>query len=620
MGIKGSIYWNFNWLAYLLILTNDRLEVSTEMWTESHVAAVVRSFAMECSDSAIFPMGNLSKYSAISDGIYQNIIMQLGVKTLNPFQYPGTEYKFFNSLEQVFAECVLVGCDKENVRPNALNNHITKIVYEYFLKSSNFEEGFKFFSRFKNSFPQVSAFLARFLIEMDREVEAVKLLFEIQKEIPLKYPELTLVQGDFMREKNKPQTAVQLYLHSVELSPADPDCWLALCEAYIETGDTDSALKCLNNCPVSFTARNTAAYSDKHMGGVISNLIDQSHAFPIPAKRYLPANELSEIMEDIQKICQELEIPIEDIANNPLYYITGVSKTKDSCDVSLYKLQAQYLKNHTLQQAYLILSKICSKTGWDSLLEHRSKVFVMEEEYKLARGSSTDISEDNANQELENSQPDNKRIDEQKKLSDESSSPPKFSDRNSRISQKKSKDAVHGSSKLTISMFDQKRLCERWLDHLFMILYDDLRLYVLFKAEVEQSRVESLTYSRTPTEWELLGDLCSRLHKSEESVFCFESYVETRYNFRVWHKLLSIYLQDLSKYGEKVLKACNKMLSTIDRWNNEAIRHPMCSIRRAIRALQKYYGDKNLRMIINHEKIGERNQTLIINLMDECLE
>ena len=32
----------------------------------------------------------------------------------------------------------------------------------------------------------------------------------------------------------------------------------------------------------------------------------------------------------------------------------------------------------------------------------------------------------------------------------------------------------HGSSQLTVSMFENKRLCERWLDNLFMVLYEVL--------------------------------------------------------------------------------------------------------------------------------------------------
>jgi hypothetical protein len=34
--------------------------------------------------------------------------------------------------------------------------------------------------------------------------------------------------------------------------------------------------------------------------------------------------------------------------------------------------------------------------------------------------------------------------------------------------------------------FKHKRLCEKWLDNLFMVLYNDLRLYTALKQEYQQ--------------------------------------------------------------------------------------------------------------------------------------
>lgn len=59
--------------------------------------------------------------------------------------------------------------------------------------------------------------------------------------------------------------------------------------------------------------------------------------------------------------------------------------------------------------------------------------------------------------------------------------------------------------------FGHKRLCERWLDNLFMVLYEDLRVYTYWRAEVNHYKTQKLAYRRTGTEWELLGDLALRL-------------------------------------------------------------------------------------------------------------
>jgi hypothetical protein len=59
--------------------------------------------------------------------------------------------------------------------------------------------------------------------------------------------------------------------------------------------------------------------------------------------------------------------------------------------------------------------------------------------------------------------------------------------------------------------FGNKRLCERWLDNLFMVLYEDLRVYTFWRTEAAHYRAQQIVYRKTGTEWELLGDLGLRL-------------------------------------------------------------------------------------------------------------
>lgn len=69
--------------------------------------------------------------------------------------------------------------------------------------------------------------------------------------------------------------------------------------------------------------------------------------------------------------------------------------------------------------------------------------------------------------------------------------------------------------------FGNKRLCERWLDNLFMVLYEDLRVYTFWRAEDAHYRAQQTTYRKTGTEWELLGDLALRLwHEVGSSFVC----------------------------------------------------------------------------------------------------
>ena len=127
-----------------------------------------------------------------------------------------------------------------------------------------------------------------------------------------------------------------------------------------------------------------------------------------------------------------------------------------------------------------------------------------------------------------------------------------------------------GSSQLTVAMFDDKRLCERWLDSLFMVLYGDLRAYTVFKAEIQHVLAEMVTqqqaqspsqaqlqspidvasvYQRTPLEWDLLGDLCARMHRWDDARLCWTSYLRTRFNVRIHAKLLGL-LSSTSHHSE----------------------------------------------------------------------
>lgn len=65
--------------------------------------------------------------------------------------------------------------------------------------------------------------------------------------------------------------------------------------------------------------------------------------------------------------------------------------------------------------------------------------------------------------------------------------------------------------------FSNKRLCERWLDNLFMVLYEDLRVWTIFRAEVAHFKTQHVAYRKTGLEWEILGDLGMRLHHKEEA-------------------------------------------------------------------------------------------------------
>ncbi|PWN98775.1 chaps-domain-containing protein [Tilletiopsis washingtonensis] len=115
--------------------------------------------------------------------------------------------------------------------------------------------------------------------------------------------------------------------------------------------------------------------------------------------------------------------------------------------------------------------------------------------------------------------------------------------------------------------FTNKRLCERWLDNLFMVLYEDLRVYTIWRAEVAHYRAQSLPYRKTGTEWEILGELALRLHHKEEGKDAFQRCVDSKFSAKALLRLLEIYAEQ--KDVERTLWTSLRLTAYHHRWYME---------------------------------------------------
>ncbi|OMH81698.1 hypothetical protein AX774_g4847 [Zancudomyces culisetae] len=177
-----------------------------------------------------------------------------------------------------------------------------------------------------------------------------------------------------------------------------------------------------------------------------------------------------------------------------------------------------------------------------------------------------DVSEEVADQEEEKEEEDIEEIngeqqDEEKEVEGEIEKPKK----KKKNKKKKAIPQVDGNdddetSQLDIpdrnvSKYDKdrtgpKRLCERWLDNLFMILYEDLRVYTMWKAEMQhlKSTGQPITYRHTQAEWEALGDVSLRLLHLEDSKTAFLMSLEYRFSAHAWKSLLTLTLAPPSPF------------------------------------------------------------------------
>jgi len=107
------------------------------------------------------------------------------------------------------------------------------------------------------------------------------------------------------------------------------------------------------------------------------------------------------------------------------------------------------------------------------------------------------------------------------------------------------KEGVNGVDSEETFQFSNKRLCERWLDNLFMTLYEDLRVWTIFRGEIAHFKTQHVAYKKTGLEWEILGDLAIRLHHKEEAKEAYQRCLDgQRYSVKPWLKLMEIYADE----------------------------------------------------------------------------
>ncbi|CAO3592540.1 unnamed protein product [Absidia cylindrospora] len=562
--------------SYYVDVRGERHEATAKIWQETYLTAVLR--AILYSDDSYYRLAGYRKVDPITSLI--------------------AEQKFLEAVESLFFKGWQLGSKPEIQTATAVHNHLTSGVMKYFSDSFRYGPAIELFEKLQKKDPEVGALLGEAYIGQNEEIKAVQHLYENLKLAPMSYA-LLHVQVDFLRSKGEYQMALKLAKFAVNTTPSEFLTWAKLTDVYIDLGDYQSALLTLNSCPM-FT------YSERDM-----------HRMPAPAKTHLPIKpEISSsgIMED-------------DIAGR-----------ENEADPNLLRLPAPALHG-TFAKAYALLTRLATRIGWDDLLKCRSHVFVMEEEYRMQKAKeeerktsfshpsptaadadattpSTNDDDDgtketNAAQDSgigetndeENSEAkdelaeklDDVNLDEDDlplKSADQPTTPPadvpKMEDTSverprQAAEDSKTEDKETGTKEDVSFSFGNKRLCERWLDNLFMVLYEDLRIYTFWRTEAAHYRAQQMPYRKTGTEWELLGDLALRLWHEDEAKEAFEQCLDYKFSAKAWIKLLEIYA--MGGNVERALLAAVKLTVYHERWYHEIV-YPTeiaCNLNKLIR-------------------------------------
>nr|POF03868.1 uncharacterized protein c31f10.16 [Quercus suber] len=525
--------------SYCVDERGKKLEATEEHWLETYLCSVLRA------------------YSYADNGSGDIIKRIVGVRRFNPITSTENEQKFLEAAEALFFSGWQLGSDPEIQVPNLVANHLTSGLLDYFKTTGRFASGINLFEKLRQRDAEVNSLLARVYLLADEEVKAIQLLREAIEELPMDYSLLDC-QAEFCNRKGRGDLALEISKRGVVSAPSEFGTWARLAEVYVAREQWDLALLTLNSCPM-FT------YQDK-----------DAPQLPEPMRVTLPLAP--------ETMCDEIDDAV------------GMDTGMDAVHPSLRRLAAGKYRG-TFHKAYILLTEITKKIGWDQLLKIRSQVFVMEEEYRQEKHTGTTSESRNAstvalkgvdspqaNGEEEPAEGSDSyspvvtadsevyEIDEQTASTasalDPNVSKPSHSVAASSNGEASQSQGTGDPSHQSYTQFQHKRLCERWLDNLFMVLYEDLRIYTIWRTEASQYRQQQLAYKKNAEEWEILGELAERLHHPEEAIEAWQACLAMRFSPKAMRGVLGMYEQRAD--ARNTLAALIRLVAWQYRWYSEA--------------------------------------------------
>lgn len=411
-------------------------------------------------------------------------------RRVNPFTTPEQVTTFLTAFEQLFWDGPRLGAAFDVQLPLVVNNHLVDTFLKVVELTHLYEPALAVLQRLQEREPQVVLLVARVLLMMDLEVKAIQAMCAGVKRDPRDLW-LLVLQASYLLDKNDLDRALAVATQAVRLLPLEFRPWEILTKVYIARNDIDNALLAINSCPM------------------FAN--NEKYAF----RRVVPVNR------------DNLHLPLPDDAT--LGSVTGmdaaaVLEEQRTADPQLMLLQAPGLKL-TFALAYELLTAVIQRTGWEKLLKARTRVFVMEAEYRVkstrrnlvlpeAEGAPDEASV--AAVRLTNGDADETAL----PLAAAPAEP------------------LATTDSVEPLLFENKRLCERWLDHLFMVLYDDLKTFTLWQNDMMHYRAQELEYTRLLFEWELLGLTAHRLRHYREASVAFANALHGRFSVKLARRLL----------------------------------------------------------------------------------
>lgn len=530
-------------------ISEDELD---QYWLETFVSSITRTLVDSDDDDA-------NKIGGLVE-----------VRKVNPFNNGKASHKllstYLKSFEKLFWDGPKLGCGIEIPLPTLISNYLVDGFLKCVHLTQSYEEALEILKRLKEREPTVLTLIAQVTLFKDEEIKAVQLMSE-GISVNKRDTDLLLLQTQFCIDKKKYDLALHLAKQAVKSSPSDFKTWSTLVKVYTKLNDFENALLTLNSCPMN------------------------SHKEKYVLKRVVPLKG----GKDELHLPSPVDVTLEEVSS---LQSTEIAFEQQNLDAQLVNLPAANLKS-TFAKAYDLLTEIVVKTGWESLLKYRAKVFVMEEEYRKDRNSNTNgharksSKVANSENELAVPEPANEISDVSSTVGIKSPSRDNASTKSATTGPMEGEENDEDLD----NEFKKKRLCERWLDNLFMLLYEDLRAYTMWQAEYVHFQAQQMEYKKTTLEWEILGLIAYRLKHYKEGSIAFANALSGRFSAKSQREMLKYYQMERTKIlsknstnvpngensstythnftkianqlDEKILESCIKLLVWNHRWYSD---------------------------------------------------
>lgn len=487
-------------------LIHDKVsdEEMDKLWDETFVSAIVRCLLDSSDEDDDNKIGGLVE-----------------VRKLNPFNNGPISKEilsnFFIIFERLFWDGPKIGCGVDIPQPTIINNYLVEGFLKLVQLTQSYDRALKILTELQKREQAVISIIARIYLLKDEEVQAIMLINE-GISADNRDPNLLLLQTQFCLDKKRYDLALELARQTVKASPSDFKSWSILVTVYTKLNDFENALLTLNSCPMN------------------------SHKEKFTLKRVVPLRGGNEDLH----LPSPVDVTLDEVSK---LQSNEISFEQKNLDPQLANLPAAHLKS-TFANSYDLLTEIVNKTGWEALLKYRAKVFVMEEEYRKDRTSSKQQINKviGVNGDAAANDSDAIPADESANVNGSNDTKPHADDR---ASTSGIKSPVDGSTDSIENEFRKKRLCERWLDNLFMLLYEDLRAYTMWQAEYVHFQAQQMEYKKTTLEWEILGLIAYRLKHFKEGSVAFANALSGRFSSKLTREMLKYYHMERQKILSK---------------------------------------------------------------------